>query len=252
MYGVDDGAKTFNDSLEMIAMAAEHGTTDLVLTPHANPTYPYDTEVIARRLDELNRAAMGVVRMYQGSDFHLTYDNIQDACAHPRKYTINHKNYLLVEFSDMLIFQNTGDIFSQLEDAGMIPVITHPERNALLREKLADIGHWVEGGALVQITAQSVTGKFGKRCQEFCRQLIDHDLAHFVASDGHDCVNRPPVLDEAHAWLAKRYGSAVANALCISNPKAALNGARLPSPARRTVSHVPERNSPGRKWYGIF
>ena len=255
LYGVDDGAKTFDDSLEMIAMAAEHGTTELVVTPHANPTYPFDPAIIADRLAEMNEAAMGVLKIYSGCDFHITYDNVMDACRNPHKYTINHKNYLLVEFSDLLIFENTADIFSQLLDAGMIPIITHPERNALLREKLEDIAQWVENGALVQITGQSLTGKFGHRCQDFCKRLIEHELAHFVASDGHDCEKRPPVLDEAKAWLSKHSGSGVAHMLCVLNPKAAVQGTPLPKPIGRSRSHSTshsQHHTPERKWLGIF
>jgi hypothetical protein len=85
---------------------------------------------------ELQAAVGAVPRIYEGCDFHLTFDNIQDALSHPTKYTINHKNYLLVEFSDMLIFQNTAEIFAKMRQAGIVPVITHPERNPLLQQRL--------------------------------------------------------------------------------------------------------------------
>lgn len=242
LYGLDDGAETLDESLAMIRMAAASGTTDLVATPHASPHFRFDPERIRERLNEI--AGQGV-RLYSGCDFHLSFENIDDAIRNPRKYTIHQKNYLLVEFSDLIIFRNTEEIFARLEDAGMIPVITHPERNGLLRQRVEEIQKWVESGARVQITAQSLLGDFGGRAREFCENLLDRRLAHFVASDAHDCEHRPPKLDVAFAWIEKRYSRELAEQLCITNPRAAIEGASIESepaasPARR------------KKWYQIW
>src|SRR5690349_14581386 len=203
LFGLDDGARTLEDSLAMIRMAAEHGTTGLVATPHANLEYRFDPELIAARLAQVRAACGGALRLYTGCDFHLSYENIQDAIEHPRKYTLNQQTYLLVEFSELLIFRNTEDIFARLGEAGMIPVITHPERNGLLRQRVEEIARWVAQGARVQLTAQSLTGGFGRHAQDFSRESLDRRLAHVVASDAHDCERRPPVLDQARAWLRK-------------------------------------------------
>ena len=245
LYGVDDGARTLEESLAMVRMAAESGTTDLVATPHASPTHRYDPERIEERLAKVAAAAGNAPRLYSGCDFHLSYDNIQDAIGHPQKYTINHKRYLLVEFSDLLIFNNTQEIFARLQDAGMIPVVTHPERNALLRQRIEPLALWVEAGACVQITAQSLLGDFGSRAREFCETLLDRRLVHFVASDGHDCERRPPRLDAARIWLKKHHGDGLADALCVANPRATLTGDAL-----RPVDTVATPES--RKWYHIW
>ncbi len=241
---MDDGARTIEDSLAMVRMAAEHGTTDLVATPHANPEYRFEPDVIAARLAEVESAAGVALRLHTGCDFHLSFDNIQDAIAHPDKYTIDHKNYLLVEFSDLLIFHNTTEIFERLADAGMIPVITHPERNGLLRQRLEQIEEWVENGARVQVTAQSLTGRFGRRALDFARTLLDRGLVHVLASDGHDTEHRPPVMDAAHRWVTENYGEPLAEALCITNPGAALTGQPMLPP-----SAVP---AGARKWYQLW
>jgi len=245
IYGVDDGARTLEDSLALVQMAAESGTTDLVATPHANPMYHYDPELLRERLEEIAMRASSAPRLHLGSDFYLSYDNIEDAIANPTKYTINQKRFLLVEFSDLLIFRNTLEIFARLQDAGMIPVITHPERNALLRQRLDEIQNWVENGTYIQITAQSLLGNFGRRAHEFCETLLDRHLVHFVASDGHDCVRRPPKLDGAYNWLKKEHGEGVAQALCVTNPKAVLTGETLALPVRE----IPPES---RKWYHIW
>src|SRR5688500_1615002 len=125
LYGLDDGAKTIAESLEMLRLAAAAGTTDIVATPHASGQYAFSPELIDARIGELSAATE--VRIHRGCDFHLQADNIEDAIAHPHKYTINHSGYLLVEFSDIAIFASTDEILSELVGAGMAPIITHPE-----------------------------------------------------------------------------------------------------------------------------
>jgi protein-tyrosine phosphatase len=248
LHGLDDGARAFEDSLAMIRMAAAHGTTALVATPHASPEYRFQPERIAEQIAELSAALKEsgeALELCSGCDFHLSYDNIKDALDNPNKYTINQKNYLLVEFSDLLIFRNTLDIFAGLAEAGMIPVITHPERNALLRQRLEAIAAWVASGARVQVTAQSLTGGFGRHAQEFCRRLLDRGLVHFAASDGHDCERRPPRMDQARAWLAENYGEAAAETLCVTNPRAAVTG----SPLETVCVEVAPTS---RKWYQLW
>jgi protein-tyrosine phosphatase len=242
---MDDGARTIEDSVAMVRMAAEHGTTDLVATPHANPNFKFDPQIIQERLTEVAEASGNVLRLHAGCDFHLSFDNIEDALENPRKYTINQRRYLMVEFSDLLIFNNTEEIFSRLQEAGMTPVITHPERNGLLRQRIDQMAAWVEAGACVQVTAQSLLGDFGKRAAEFSRSLLDRKLVQFLASDAHDCEHRPPRLDLAHAWMKRHYGQELAEALCVTNPKATLSGESLHPVEVGTTS---ER----RKWYQIW
>lgn len=239
LFGVDDGARTLEESLAMLRMAAEHGTSDIVATPHASPKFEFDPERNRERLAQMEEGAGGVVRLHSGCDFHLSFDNIQDAIRNPSKYTINGKTYLMVEFSDLLVFHNTAEIFARLGDAGMIPVVTHPERNPLLRQRIGKIAEWVAAGARMQVTAQSLSGRFGKSAEAFSRELLDWNLVHAIASDAHDCQHRPPRLDDGFAWLKERYSEATATLLCITNPGAALTGdpmqatAHPPRQARR-------------------
>ena len=245
LFGLDDGPRTIEDSIAMVRMAAAHGTTDLVATPHANLQFKFDPERIADHMAQVREAAGGVLRLYTGCDFHLSFDNIQDSIDHPRKYTVNQQRYLLVEFSELLIFKNTEDIFARLRDVGMTAIITHPERNGLLRQRVEEIAKWVDQGARVQVTAQSLTGTFGRKAQDFSRELLDRRLVHVLASDGHDCERRPPVMDAAHAWLEKKYGGALAEALCVTNPGAALSGDAMYLPNADSQLSV-------RKWYEFW
>ena len=158
------------------------------------------------------------IRIVRGCDFHLMLDNIQDALAHPTRYTINAGPYLLMELSDMMIFPNTGQMWQELEDAGMRIILTHPERNPLLQDQMDRIEEWVAQGRYMQLTAQSLLGQFGPQAQRFAVSMLEKGLAHFVASDGHDLRGRPPRLDLAFDWVAARYGRELAQLLFVDAP----------------------------------
>lgn len=244
LYGMDDGPKTLEVAQAMIEMAAASGTTHLVATPHANSNYTFDPALIRERLAELRALAPAGIELCTGCDFHLSVDNIEDAIRSPRKYTINQGKYLLVEFSDLMIFPTTAQIFSRLQDAGMVPIITHPERNDLLRYRLEQMSEWVDNGALIQVTGQSLSGHFGRRAKAFSQELLNRRMVHFIASDGHDLKHRPPKMDEAYSILTEQYGESAADKLCKANPRAVVENGRvdpLPADAVRT-----------RKWFQVW
>jgi protein-tyrosine phosphatase len=225
---LDDGSKSLEESVAMLRLAGDSGTTDIVATPHADLEYKFQPELIRQRVEEITTATAGFPRIHEGCDFHLTYDNIQDAIAHPAKYTIAHKSYLMVEFSDLLIFRNVSEIFASLREAGIVPVITHPERNQLLQQRLPHLKKWVAEGCYLQVTAQSLLGQFGNTARNFSLALLKKNLVHFLASDAHDTVNRPPVLRDAYQWVEKNHGEPLARRLLVDNPRAAVDGVPLP------------------------
>lgn len=238
LSGLDDGPKTLEETLAMLRIAADTGTTDIVATPHANTSFVFQPELIERKLEEV-RAAQPPLRVHTGCDFHLTFDNIQDALETPTKYTINHKQYLLVEFSDLVIFQNSGDVFRRMLERGIRPVITHPERNGLLRQRLETMAGWVREGCFIQVTAQSLLGRFGRPAQRFVEELVSRGLAHFVASDAHDLNDRTPRMDAAFRRFEKKFGAVLARRLFVENPRAVIEG----NPVE------PEMPPPEKKWW---
>jgi protein-tyrosine phosphatase len=224
LYGLDDGPRTLEESMAMVRLAAESGTTDIVATPHANLEYTYKPELVDERIAELAEAAAGAVRIHRGCDLHLYYENIQQVLDDPARFTINRKRYLLVEFSDVTILDSAGEVFKRMLGGGTTPVITHPERNPLLARSLDQITLWVDAGCRVQVTAQSFLGRFGRRAKAAAARLVERGLVHFVASDAHDSEHRPPVMNAAYRYLESEYGKVCADALFVSNPRAVLTG----------------------------
>jgi protein-tyrosine phosphatase len=241
---LDDGPRTLEESVRMVRLAAQAGTTDIVATPHANLEYSFDPVQTARKIAELAAAAGPRPRIHIGCDLHLSYDNIQRALAEPARFTIDGGRYLLVEFPELLIVRSAGEIFDTLLRAGIVPVITHPERNALLQQRLEELEGWVEQGCRLQVTAQSFLGRFGRQAREFAELLVRRGLVHVVASDAHDAEDRPPDLAGAFDYLRRKYGEEPARQLFIDNPRCVLESA----PIQATQKLMPT----GKKWYRFW
>jgi protein-tyrosine phosphatase len=225
--GVDDGAANLDDSVAMMEAAYRHGTRVLVASPHASPHYSYDLERTEQLLDTLRRRAPSGLRLIRGCDFHLTFTNVENALRSPSDFAIDGRCWLLMELSELTVFANTGSLWRRLEDAGLRIILTHPERNPLLRQRFDLVQQWVAEGRMMQITAGSLFGAFGRAARLFAIRMLDAGLVHFVASDAHDLRHRPPRLDLACRWLAKRYGADYARRLVTVHPRCAVEGLPL-------------------------
>jgi len=239
LRGLDDGADTLETSVQMAEMAIADGVTHVVATPHANSHFNFDPEIIRQRRDELQAAIGDRLILATGCDFHLSFENLQDLQKDPHKYTIHQKNYLLVEFADFAIPPSLDDAMHNLHLMGLSPIITHPERNPLLRTKPERMYRWLHQGSYVQITAGSLLGQFGSSAQRIAEQWLDEGRVHFVASDAHNLKSRPLQLRAAYEIVAARRGDEVANALFRDNPLAAFEG--------RNLAYEPEHADPGAK-----
>jgi protein-tyrosine phosphatase len=225
---IDDGAKSWETAIEMVRMAYEDGIRHMAATPHADDEYAYDRSSCADLLATLKRDCGVEMEFSLGCDFHLSVENIESALRNPPLYCIGTTEYLLVEFSDYGISPFTGDALLALLRKGITPIITHPERNQILQQKLENVLGFAEHGCLIQVTANSLTGFWGDRARKSAQWLLDHECVHVIATDAHDLKRRPPILSEAHEWIAKHYSPALASALCEHNPGAIVRNEVLP------------------------
>jgi protein-tyrosine phosphatase len=212
----------------MCEMAQADGIEHIVATPHANDEFRYDREMLSRMLEELSQRVSGKLQLSLGCDFHLSYDNLVDLLRNPSLYTISGTNYLLVELSDFSVPPSVSRSLQRLLAAGIVPIITHPERNLALRSNSHRVLEWVQDGCLVQITANSLTGRWGRHAQETAEWLITHGAAHVIATDAHGIGSRPPILSEALVAAEKIVGKSAAEALVRDNPRAVVRGQPCP------------------------
>ncbi len=236
--GFDDGAQDLDTSIAMAKIAVEDGITHVVCTPHANNQYVYDLPTVERRIGELQGRLDGegiALKLGRGCDFHLTFENIQQAKSDPAHFSVNGLGYLLMEIPDYGLPQGLTDTFYQLQLAGLTPILTHPERNPTLQgDDDSRMMHWMRGGVLIQVTAGSVLGQMGRTAQKMAHRLLERRWVHFLATDAHNVSSRAPRMREAHDLIAAKYGSEYAHLLCVSNPLHAFQGKPLvvqPEPA---------------------
>jgi protein-tyrosine phosphatase len=228
LWDTDDGAKSFDISVKMCEMAAADGTTHLVATPHSNYKYELRPEQNRQKLAELQAAVGDKIKLLLGCDFHLSFDNIDRIRKERPLFTINGTRYLLVEFSDHFIPEHMDRVFYDVQIAGIVPILTHPERNPVFQRKPELLHHWVTRGCLGQVTAQSFTGDFGSAAEELSLEWFGRNLVHFLASDAHDTEYRPPVLSVAYKRAAELRGEEVADLLLNENPRAVIEDRPLP------------------------
>jgi len=252
--GVDDGPVDIETSIAMVEMAVEDGVTHIVATPHANNIYEYDRPAHEALLQTVREALPDRVRekitLGLGSDFHLLFENVAEAKADPAKFSINGKGYLMLELPDHGIPRNLEEVLYDLRVAGLVPVLTHPERNATLQGSHETLKSWLQGGLLLQVTANSVTGDFGKVAHRLANLLLDNNWVHFVASDAHSVGRRNPRLSTAYATVAKRRGEEAAHRLFVQNPLAAFEG--RPLGEQPEALHLHEDLEPKSWWKRLF
>lgn len=225
---VDDGPKSWEVSVEMCRLAAADGITHMVATPHSNERYHFDRDYLSGCVALLQEKVGPSPMLSLGCDFHFSYDNLQNVLAEPHRYTIAGGSYLLVELSDYSIPAQIADCFVKLGDRGVTSVITHPERNAILRQTPLRVIEFVEMGCAVQITANALTGFWGQRIRQLATWLLEHEAVHVIASDAHDAKHRTPILSAARDLATQICGAEVAHALVEENPRAMLSGQPLP------------------------
>jgi protein-tyrosine phosphatase len=246
--GLDDGPATIEESIAMAESAIADGITHVVATPHSSNEYFFDFSHVRQLRDELQAKVGDRLKITTGCDFHLNPENLESLRKNPRQYCIDQRDFLLVEFNEFSIPPSMDQTLHEIQLARVQPVITHPERNGILRARPERLKKWVRLGCFAQVTAGALTGGFGASAQQDALRWIGEGLIHFVASDAHNTRTRPLRLQSAYNVVIGRFGQEKARALFHDNPLAAFEGRELP--------HVPELEDelppPRRKRFFFF
>jgi protein-tyrosine phosphatase len=247
--GMDDGPETLGEAVAMCRSAADDGIETIVATPHYKPgTYEFTGPEIREAVESLSKeiAKQGLeIRILPGAE--MTVSPEMHGSLTPGGYlTINRGRYFLAEFRPLSVPAHWDAFLLSFLNAGMTPIIAHPERNAWFINHPEALTAAVRSGILVQITAMSITGGFGAEARDFSVYLLRNNLVHAIASDAHSADQRPPQLSEAVALAADVVGREKAEALVTTLPNAIIEG--RPMPALEPIAYNPPARAPGRGW----
>ena len=224
--GIDDGPAHLEISLAMARCAVQDGITFTACTPHIYPgLYENDRAGIESAVDALRKvlAEAGIpLQLGTGADTHLAPDLLANLRG-GRIPTLNRSRYLLLEPPHHVAPPRFDEAVFNLMAAGYVPVITHPERLSWIESHYAVFGSLVKQGAWMQLTAGSLTGRFGKRPRYWAERMLDEGLVHILATDSHHIDKRPPLLAEGREAAALRVGAQEATHLVLTRPQAILD-----------------------------
>lgn len=207
--GVDDGAKHMEESIQMARLAYDQGIHTLIATPH-HRTHRYDNEQasvcqavekLTARLEEEKLP----LTIYPSQEIRL-HKEMVSTFNRQELLTLAGSRYVLIElpFDDVPAY--TEHLLYNLQSQGLVPVIAHPERYPYFAKDLSLLYDYIEGGALAQVTAGSLTGAFGKKTKKVAEKMVTHHLVQLIATDAHNLSGRTFDLLEGYRALEKVAG----------------------------------------------
>jgi len=242
--GLDDGAQTLEEALEMARVAREDGIEKIVATPHLfrNNFIWRDFGIIEEKRQELSWALKKNnidVEIFPGAEVHISHNLTKAIKEHKDFLVLNHSSYMFVEFPSEHVFSDVKRLFFELMSEGITPIIAHPERNSVFTQNPGLLYDLVQMGALSQANSGSFSGLYGNTVKEGVYQFLELRLIHFIATDGHNTRSILPKLSEALEKAAEVVGEKESYHLVRENPQAVLND--------KEISYFPEPVDPRRK-----
>lgn len=233
--GLDDGASTMDEALAMAEMAVADGIGTIVATPHQLGSHADNTAeairtAVARFQQRLDERGVPLC-VLPGADVRIDAELVQELRAGSVLTLADRGRHVLLELPHD-VYVSLDHLLTELHTAGLVGILSHPERNRGLLNQPEIVRPLVQRGCLLQVTAGSLTGGFGTRVQRFAESLIQQGLVHFVSTDAHGTSCRPPVIRTAFEQIAKLAGQTVAMDLCCRNPAAVVAGGGVPSGPR--------------------
>ena len=247
--GLDDGPQTMEEAIRMCWIAYEDGIRTIVATPHTlNGVYQNGKSAILSKVNELNDALNNSelkldsairnpqstfdLRILPGSDVHLCETTLQQVDQGEAVTIGDGKKYIIIEFPFQAIPHQAERVLFQLLGRGLVPIISHPERNLEIMKRSSRYYEMIRMGCLGQVTAMSLTGEFGSAVRQWAEKLLRGRLVHIIASDAHSVNGRPPLLLAAVKATARMVGKEEAKKMVTEYPKAILKGQRpnIPDP----------------------
>lgn len=217
VYGMDDGAQTMAESLQMLQKAQADGIGYIIGTSHAIPSMAeFPLERYYRHIDMLNQACQeqGIpVVVYEGCEIFYG-DSVLRKLEAQRLPTLARSAYVLIEFDPTLSGESIIAALRQIANGGYVPIVAHVERYEALVKKPDLILEASEQFPLrIQMNCATVSGRMPRPIRKFRDRLLDEDRVDYLATDAHNVSSRAANMTVAYEVIGKKYGQDRADAL---------------------------------------
>ncbi|MGN1272615.1 MAG: tyrosine-protein phosphatase [Lactobacillus sp.] len=225
--GIDDGSKNMETSLKLARAAVNDGVTHALVTPHhLNGQYLNHKEDVIKLTEQFQKRLKEEdipLTVFPSQEVRLSGNLIQALDDDDILFCDEAGKYMLLEFPSEDVPYYSKNMVFELRKRGITPIIVHPERNNRILKEPKLLQDFIEQGCLVQITASSYMGTFGKEIEQMSRRFIEAGQCACFASDAHDLPNRQYQYSEALEKLSSEYGSELAEQY-KDNARAIING----------------------------
>lgn len=248
LHDLDDGPQTLEEAVALCRAAAAEGIETIVATPHVlRGRWQNDSRILLEsRLAELRAALGDTPRLLLGSEYFFAHDMNEVLQSGHGIVPLAGSRYILVEFDSHNVPPMIEQPFYRAQLDGWIPLIAHPERNAVFQSRPGLLATLVRLGAKVQVTAASFVGDFGEEARAAAVDFLQRDLVHVIATDAHNLKRRPPRARAAREAVAEIAGGEVAQALFVDNPQTVIDGTTLVYDPDLPYTSAPEAGFLGR------
>lgn len=224
--GVDDGAKTMEESVQMLTQAYADGIRTVIATPHYHHRRGHaPKEVILYKVQEVQEAIRETcpeLKIYAGNELHYS-SSLPERIADEEVCTMAGSRYVLVEFAPETEYAEMRNALRKIQTQGVWPIVAHVERYLCLVKKPALAMELADMEVYLQVNADGVLGNYGRKEKSLIKKLFAKDYISFVATDAHDTENRVQKLSGAAAYITKKFGEDVAQRCLFTNPQKVIN-----------------------------
>lgn len=235
IFGVDDGPKTIEESLDLIKESYEQGVRKIIATSHRRKgMFETSEEKIYANYEILKTKTKELfenIELYYGAEIYCTLESLKKI-ENDELPTIENTKYVLLEFSSTSRYNDIEKVVSKIVNTGKIPILAHIERYNELENNEKRVESLINRGAYIQINAASVLKPklFGdplKIYKKRAKYFLEKDLVHFIASDMHNTTNRKSYMKDAYNIVEKKYGTKRAENLFKLNQQEILKNNRI-------------------------
>lgn len=225
IYGIDDGAKTLDDSIAIIKLAYIEGIRKMIATPHYNKTYFYTNVDLEKNFNEvLDRTKDEKINMqiYLGHEAYLD-EYLLGALLEGQCKTLASSKYVLIELSNALPIGMARHLLFDIMMNGFIPIIAHCERLMLNKTDENKILALKSMGCYLQVNSNAIITRKRWLRKILFKRLKDHTIS-FISSDAHDIRYRKPLSKAAYKKVCKKLGKEIADKVFKFNAEKIING----------------------------